>query len=112
MGHEQELRGGRSGSWDLVGGLMVGAVGGFMLGVLLAPRQGDAARDRIDESLEDFRDRAEDFIGNLRGNTENLLNQTRTAIEERITLITEAIEEGRKAADDKRAELVVEQEGS
>jgi gas vesicle protein len=112
MGQVQDDRAGRGGSWDLMGAMMVGAVGGFALGVLLAPRQGDGTRERIDASLEDFRDRAEDFMGNLRGNTEALLNQTRAAIEERITLITEAIEEGRKAAEDKRAELVVEQEAT
>jgi gas vesicle protein len=112
MGHEQGDRGGRGGSWELVGGLVVGAVGGFMLGVLLAPQRGDAARERLDASLEEFRDRAEDFIGNLRGNTEELLNQARTAIEERITLINEAIEVGRQAAEEKRAELVVEHEST
>lgn len=108
MGYEHRQETGRG--WDMVGGVVVGAVGGFLLGLLLAPRQGDEARERFGDSVSDLRDRTGDFIESLRGNTEALLNQTRSAIEERITLLNEAIEEGRKAAEYKRAELI-EQEG-
>ncbi|MEB3196042.1 MAG: hypothetical protein VKP62_02455 [Candidatus Sericytochromatia bacterium] len=95
-----------SSGWDVLGGLAVGALGGFLLGVMLSPRTRDTAPDGVADTLTDVRDRTRDVLENLRGNTEALLNQTRIAIEERINLLNEAVEAGKKAAEYKRAELI------
>ncbi len=102
---------GGSGGWALLGGLVIGAVGGFLVGVMVAPKAGEESRERLGDSILDIRERTTDIIENLRGNTETLLNSTRAAIEEKMALLNEAVEAGRKAAEYKRAELI-EQEGS
>ena len=102
---------GGSGGWALLGGLVVGAVGGFLVGVMVAPKAGEESREKLGDSIGDIRERTTDIIENLRGNTESLLNSTRAAIEEKMALLNEAVEAGRKAAEYKRAELI-EQEGS
>jgi len=96
----------RSGGWELLGGMAIGAVGGFLLGMTLAPKGGDETRDNLNGSLQDARQRTNDLLENFRGNTEALLNSTREAIEEKLQLLSEAVEEGRKAAEYKRAELI------
>ena len=101
----------RSAGWELLGGLAIGTLGGFMLGVLVAPKVGADTRERMGDSLSDLRERTTDLLENVRGNTETLLDATRQAIEEKMALLNEAVEAGRKAADYKRAELI-EQEGS
>jgi YtxH-like protein len=94
----------RSGGWELVGGLAIGAVGGFLVGLMVAPRSGS-------ETIDDVRGRTNDVLENLRGNTESLLTTTRAAIEEKLALLNDAVEAGRRAAEYKRAELI-ENEGN
>jgi gas vesicle protein len=101
----------RSAGWELLGGLAIGAIGGFMLGMMVAPKSGTDTRERLGDSITDLRERTNDLLENVRGNTETLLNTTRQAIEEKMALLNEAVEAGRKAADYKRAELI-EQEGT
>lgn len=98
------------GGWELAAGLVVGALGGFLLGVMVAPKAGEESREKLGDSVSDLRERTTDLIENLRGNTESLLNTTRATIEEKMALLNEAVEAGRKAAEYKRAELI-EQDG-
>ena len=100
----------RSAGWELMGGLAIGALGGFMLGLMVAPKAGVDTRERLGDSILDLRERTNDLLENVRGNTETLLNTTRQAIEEKMALLNEAVEAGRKAAEYKRAELI-EQDG-
>ncbi|MDB5099683.1 MAG: hypothetical protein JWM80_4104 [Cyanobacteria bacterium RYN_339] len=95
----------RSAGWELMGGLAIGALGGFMIGLLVAPKAG-LSRETMGDSLMDVRERTNDLLESVRGNTESLLNNTRQAIEEKMALLNEAVEAGRKAADYKRAELI------
>lgn len=101
----------RSGGWELLGGLAIGALGGFMLGVIVAPKVNSESREGLSDSIHDLRERTNDLLENVRGNTESLLNSTRAAIEEKMSLLNDAVEAGRKAAEYKRAELI-EQEGT
>ena len=101
----------RSAGWELMGGLAVGALGGFLLGMMVAPKAGVDTRERFGDTVLDLRERTTDLLENVRGNTESLLNSTRAAIEEKMALLNDAVEAGRKAAEYKRAELI-EQEGT
>lgn len=92
--------------WEVLGGLLVGAVGGFALGMLLAPQSGRTTRSQLGENLGDMGLRASELAENVRGNTESLLSTTRTTIEEKLALLNEAVEAGRKAAAYKREELI------
>jgi gas vesicle protein len=94
----------RSSGWELLGGLAIGAAGGFLVGLMVAPRAGN-------DTVNDLGDRANDVLENLRGNTESLLTSTRAAIEEKLALLNDAVEAGRRAAEYKRAELI-ENEGN
>lgn len=96
----------RSSGWELLGGLAIGAIGGFMVGLLVAPKSGGETRERLGDSILDLRERTNDLLENVRGNTEALLNNTRATIEEKMALLNEAVEAGRKAAEYKRAELI------
>ena len=101
-----------SSGWELLGGLALGALGGFMVGLLVAPKSGGETRDELSGSIGDVRERTNYLLENLRGNTEQMLDSTRAAIEERMELLNEAIEAGRKAAEYKRAELIEREDGS
>ena len=96
----------RSTGWELLGGLAIGALGGFMVGLMVAPMAGSDTRTALGTSATDVRDRTNDLLENLRGNTEQLLNSTRAAIEEKMALLNDAVEAGRRAAEYKRAELI------
>lgn len=100
-----------SGGWELLSGLAIGAVGGFLLGLAVAPKAGDETRGELSTSLTDVRERTNDMLESLKGNTESLLNTTRIAIEEKLALLNDAVEAGRRAAEYKRAELI-ENEGN
>ena len=100
-----------SGSWELLGGLAIGAVGGFLLGLAVAPKAGNETRGELSGSMSDVRERTNEDLESLRGNTETLLNSTRAAIEEKLALLNDAVEAGRRAAEYKRAELI-ENEGN
>lgn len=91
---------------EVLGSLVIGAVGGFMLGMLFAPQSGSRTREQVAENLGDLSLRANELAENVKGNTESLLNTTRTTIEEKLTLLSEAVEAGRKAAAYKREELI------
>ncbi len=91
---------------EVLGGLLIGALGGFALGMLLAPQSGRNTRSQLGENLGDMGLRASELAENVRGNTESLLNTTRTTIEEKLALLNEAVEAGRKAAAYKREELI------
>lgn len=90
----------------VLGGLMIGAVGGFLVGLLMAPQSGSRTREQVAENLGDLSLRANELAENVKGNTESLLSTTRTTIEEKLSLLNEAVEAGRKAAAYKREELI------
>jgi ElaB/YqjD/DUF883 family membrane-anchored ribosome-binding protein len=94
------------GGWPVLAGLAVGAAAGFVLGLVLAPRDRAEGAEGGEDTYSDLREKTNDMLENLRGNTEAILNQTRAAIEERMALLNDAVEAGRKAAEYKRAELI------
>lgn len=91
---------------EVLGGFVLGAVGGFLLGLLYAPQAGTRTREQVQENIGDLALRANELAENVKGNTESLLSTTRTTIEEKLNLLNEAVEAGRKAAAYKREELI------
>jgi gas vesicle protein len=96
----------RSGTLELLTGLIVGALGGFAVGMLMAPQSGTRTREQLNDQISDLRVRTNEMLEHVRGNTESLLASTRTTIEEKLNLLSEAMEAGKKAAAYKREELI------
>lgn len=96
----------RTSGGELLGGLLIGALGGFILGMLVAPQSGSRTRDDLNENITDLKLRTNELMENVRGNTESLLNSTRSTIEEKLALLNDAVEAGKKAAAYKREELI------
>ncbi|MBM3275784.1 MAG: YtxH domain-containing protein [Candidatus Sericytochromatia bacterium] len=96
----------RSGTLELLTGLIVGALGGFAVGMLMAPQTGTRTREQLNDQISDLRVRTNEMLEHVRGNTESLLASTRTTIEEKLNLLSDAMEAGKKAAAYKREELI------
>ena len=100
------------GSLELLTGLVLGAMGGFIVGLIAAPQAGNKTREQMSETVADFRVRANEVLENVRGNTESLLTSTRATIDEKLNLLNEALEAGKKAAAYKREELIEGEESA
>lgn len=94
------------GSLELLTGMILGAMGGFVVGLLMAPQSGTKTREQVSETVSDLRVRANEVLENVKGNTESLLTSTRATIDEKFNLLGEALEAGKKAAAYKREELI------
>ncbi|MBI6545176.1 MAG: YtxH domain-containing protein [Cyanobacteria bacterium NC_groundwater_1444_Ag_S-0.65um_54_12] len=95
-----------SGTLELTLGLLVGALGGFVAGLLVAPQSGTKTRESLYDGLAELKVRTNEVLESVRGNTESLLNSTRSTIEQKLSLLNEALEAGKKAAAYKREELI------
>jgi len=90
---------------EVVLGVAVGALGGFIAGLLLAPQPGQRSRERLAENLQDLGVRAAELAENVRGNTESLIASARNHIEESFEHLNESVEMAQKEMDRKRAEF-------
>lgn len=95
-----------SGTVELLAGLIVGALGGFAVGMLMAPQSGTRTREQLNDQISDLRVRTNEMLEHVRGNTESLLASTRHTIEEKLQVLGEAMDAGKKAAAYKREELI------
>ncbi|MBM3258163.1 MAG: YtxH domain-containing protein [Candidatus Sericytochromatia bacterium] len=106
----------RGGSGDLLVGFLMGAVGGFLAAMALAPQSGGRTRDQVAEQMGDLRSRTQEVLDKVRGNTEEVLDQVRVSLEGKLSTIQGALEEayeaGRKAAAYKREELIEAEPGA
>ncbi len=100
------------GGLELLTGMLLGAMGGFVVGLLMAPQSGTKTREQVTETVADLKVRANEVIENVRGNTESLLNSTRATIDEKLNLLGDALEAGKKAAAYKREELIEGEESA
>ena len=74
---------------DFVSGIVAGLSLGFVAALLLAPQEGDETRARLAEGADDA------------------LSKPKGVVDDLQTRVSRAIEEGRQAAADARAELEV-----
>ena len=84
------------------GGLILGSVVGGALAALLTPFTGEEARNRLKEKIGELKDKDTDEI---KSSGQEVISKTITSIEEGIDRIAAAIEEAKKASDQKRQEL-------
>jgi gas vesicle protein len=89
----------RSSGFDVLGGLVIGGLLGFVAGLLLAPEPGQRTREKLSGQLADLRDNSEDLLGTAR-----------TTFGDKLGRLGEAFEAGRKAAETKREEIINEAE--
>jgi gas vesicle protein len=98
-------------SGDFISGFVFGAFFGAVLALLFAPAPGEDLRDQIKEKSIELKDRAEELSHEATERAEELRARGEHAIETQKQRFQEAIEEGRRAAEQKKEELLSQFEG-
>ncbi len=87
------------------GGLILGSVIGGAAAFLLTPFTGDEARRKLKEKIGELKENDPDKTEQMKVSGQEVINKTIASIEEGIDRISSAIEEAKKASDEKRHEL-------
>lgn len=87
-----------------LGGALLGGALGAVLGLLMAPRSGQETRHQLSEGMADFRERSAKMVEDVSETAGGRFGSLRETFGKKISLISEAIDAGRKAAGDVRAE--------
>jgi gas vesicle protein len=82
----------------LLAGIGIGAIVAGIAALLLAPKTGSETRGQLKESTERVKHRAESLITGVR-------EKVQAALEDKTSTLTHAIEAGKQAYAEKRAEL-------
>ncbi|KPJ63115.1 hypothetical protein AMK68_04135 [candidate division KD3-62 bacterium DG_56] len=82
----------------LLAGIGIGAIVAGIAALLLAPKTGSETRGQLKESTERVKNRAESLITGVR-------EKVQAALEDKTSVLTHAIEAGKQAYAEKRAEL-------
>ena len=93
----------RSNGWALLGGLALGALGGFAVGLWVAPSLSGRWRSGLEGNLSQARQKASEVVDVVRDGTEHLIERTRDVIDEQMSRLDEAIEAAQKAAAEQAA---------
>jgi gas vesicle protein len=85
-------------------GLIIGAIGGAVAGILLAPKSGEETREDIKKLAVDLKDKATDLYDNARKEVEKKIAQVKKAGEKLDeakykTLVSEVVEEFKQDAE-------------
>jgi gas vesicle protein len=86
-------------------GILVGAAAGAIAALLYAPQEGQQTRDQIKQKAVDAKTRAGDAVGTVKETAQKASAKTKATVQEKKAKVREAVEAGRKAAAEKRAEL-------
>lgn len=95
-----------NGRAGFVPGFLLGGLVGAAVALLLTPRSGDETRDTLADRGIELKVKAEEVATKAREEADELLTLGKTVLEEQRTRIQEAVEEGKGAAAQKRAELL------
>lgn len=87
-----------------LGGALLGGAVGTLVGMLLAPRSGTETRHQLGEGMADMREKSAKLMEDVRGTAGTRLQGVKERLGRRISLISEAIDAGRRAANDVRVE--------
>lgn len=88
-----------------IGTFLIGAVLGAGVALLLAPHSGPETRRRIGRSAERAKDAAFDLADEVASTVGDTLDQARETVEVKKRQVSHAVEAGRAAARQARAEL-------
>jgi gas vesicle protein len=88
-----------------VGVFLLGAALGAAAALLFAPRSGEETQREIKERVTRLRDAAEQRVRDVQQQLGERLDHTREEVRDRVDSIRDAVESGRQAASDARAEL-------
>lgn len=100
------------GSGDFVAGFLFGAFVGAALALLFAPAPGDELRSQLHDRSIELKDRAETLGVEAGKRAGELKAKGRSLLEEQRSRFQEAIEEGKKAAAEKKEELLAQLDSS
>ncbi|MBC7236706.1 MAG: YtxH domain-containing protein [Chloroflexi bacterium] len=98
-------------SSDFVAGFLFGAFFGAVLALLFAPAPGEELRGQLKEKSIELKGKAEELSQEATRRAEELRARSQELIESQKTRFQEAIDEGRKAAERKKEELLAQLEG-
>ncbi|MFA5104430.1 MAG: YtxH domain-containing protein [Candidatus Margulisiibacteriota bacterium] len=87
------------------GGLLIGSIIGGAAAFLLTPFTGDEARKKLKEKIGEFKEGDPERTEKIKASGQEVISNTIASIEEGIQKIALAIDEAKKASDEKRQEL-------
>jgi gas vesicle protein len=99
-----------SGGAEFLAGLIIGGLIGAAAALLLAPQPGEETRAELREKGIELRERVIELSEEARRKAEELQTEGLAAVETQKARVEDAIEEGKKAAAQKKKELLEELE--
>ena len=94
---------------SFIGGLFLGSLIGGAMALLFTPFTGNEARQKLKEKIDELKETGPDKVEEMKANSQEMISSTVSSIEDGIARITQALEEAKKASDEKRSELEGEQ---
>ncbi len=91
-----------------IGYFFLGALVGAGLALLLAPQSGEETQEEIRGKAKKIRTATEKRMRHTQGALESQLGTVREDVRTRISIVRDAVESGRKAAEEARRELEVQ----
>lgn len=87
------------------GGLLLGSLVGGAVAALLTPFTGDEARRKLKEKIDEFKENDPEKTEKMKASGQEVISKTIASIEDGIDRIASAIDEAKKASEEKRNEL-------
>jgi gas vesicle protein len=91
---------------EFLAGLIIGGLIGAAAALLIAPQPGEETRAELREKGIELKDRMIELSEEARKRAEDWQDEGRAALETQKTRIEEAVQEGKKAAAQKKQELL------
>ena len=85
--------------------LFLGGLIGAAVAVLYTPFKGEDARKKIKEKIDEIGSDSKNAAEGIKENSQEVIQKTINSIEEGINRLTAAVEEAKRASDEKRLEL-------
>lgn len=101
-----------SSAGDFIAGFFLGGVFGAAIALLFTPVSGDEMREQIRDKSIELKDRAEDLSVEATKKAEELRAKGQSLFESQKLRFQEAIEEGKRAAGQKKEELLAQLENA
>jgi gas vesicle protein len=101
-----------SSAGDFMAGFLLGGVFGALVALLLTPVSGQEMREQIREKSIELKDRADELSVEATKRAEELRAKGQSLFESQKLRFQEAIEEGKRAAGQKKEELLAQLEST